>query len=83
MSDLSEAEAEWRPWIERACAAVGVNPADVDVHAIHALTKIVAHELARPMAPVSSFIAGLAIGAAGPDVDREAIYQALAATTDD
>lgn len=62
MSDLEAAEKIWGPWIQRACAAVDVDPAHVDVPTIHALTKDIAHTVARPMAPVGSFILGLAIG---------------------
>ncbi|MCA0337036.1 MAG: DUF6457 domain-containing protein [Actinobacteria bacterium] len=64
MSDLVAAEAQWHGWIEQACAAVGVDPALVDVPMIHALTKDIAHDFARPMAPVGSFILGVALGQA-------------------
>ncbi len=64
MTDLAAAQAQWHGWIEQACGAVGIDPAVVDVAMIHALTKDIAHGFARPMAPVGSFILGVAIGQA-------------------
>lgn len=85
MSDLVAAEARWHEWIESACAAVGVDPQVVDVAMVHALTRDIAHEVARPMAPVGSFILGVALGqaagghaAGGRDVER--VLAALRAT---
>lgn len=85
MSDLVAAEAQWHGWIEQACAAVGVDPALVDVPMIHALTKDIAHDFARPMAPVGSFILGVALGQAGaaggdPHADTENLLARLRAT---
>lgn len=59
---MSEHPASWQQFVERACAEVGVDASLVDVEAILALAKVVAHEGERPMAPVSAFIAGLAAG---------------------
>lgn len=83
MTDLTAADAEWRAWIHDACAAVDVDPDAVDVIGIHALTKEIAHGFARPMAPVGSYILGLAIGAraaTGAPVDPAALSTALLAT---
>ena len=63
MSDLPAAEREWHDWIVEACRSVDVDPSDVDVAGIHDLTKEIAHGFARPMAPVGSYILGLAVGA--------------------
>lgn len=69
MTDHEDRSA-WRPFIERACAAVGVDPALVDEGMILTLTREVAHSGARPMAPVSAFILGLAAGAEEqPNID--------------
>ncbi len=62
-SDLDDAAARCRPWVEQACAALGVDPAAVDVAAIHALTGEVATHAARPLAPVAAFVLGLSEGA--------------------
>ena len=63
MTDLVAAEATWHDWIVEACAALDVDPDLVDVKAIHGLTKRIAHEYERPMAPVGAYILGLAVGA--------------------
>ena len=77
MTDLAAAEQEWHDWIRDACAAVGADPAAVDVTGIHALTKEIAHGFARPMAPVGSYILGLAVGAraAGGAAARPAVAE--------
>ena len=48
----------------------GVDPGAVDVTGIHALTKEIAHGFARPMAPVGSYILGLAVGARAAAASR-------------
>ena len=83
MTDLDAAEQEWHAWIHDACAAVNVDPGAVDIVGIHALTKEIAHGFARPMAPVGSYILGLAMGAraaTGAPVDPEALSAAIRAT---
>ncbi len=84
MTDLhaADARARWEGWVTDACRAVGVDPALVDIDGIHALTKAVAHGFDRPMAPVSSFILGLALAQGGdPDELRAAIESTLPTTS--
>ena len=45
-----------------ACAAVGVDDSAADVSAIHALTRDIAHGVARPMAPVSNCPSASTVG---------------------
>ncbi len=76
MTDLTAAEAQHAQWLAQACAAVGVDVSAVDVAAIHDLTRVVAHDLARPMAPVAAFVWGMALGQqplTAPEVLRAAI----------
>ena len=83
MTDLTAAELQWQVWIIEACGAVGVDPADVDISAIHRLSRDIAHGFARPMAPVGSYILGLAVGARlaqGLAVDQAALTAALRST---
>lgn len=83
MTDLAAAEQEWHDWIRDACDAVGADPAAVDVTGIHALTKEIAHGFARPMAPVGSYILGLAVGAraaGGSLPDQGSLTAAIRAT---
>ena len=76
----TEDRSQWRPFIERACAAVGVDPALVDEDAILSLTREVAHAGARPMAPVAAYVWGRAVGealAAGCRVDADYLGRVL------
>lgn len=69
MSDLNECERRWHDWMVTACDQVGVDPQTVDIVAIHGLTKRVAHNIDRPLAPVSSYILGVAVGMAAASGD--------------
>ena len=83
MTDLDAAEQEWNDWIRDACQAVGPDPDTVDVTGIHALSKEIAHGFARPMAPVGSYILGLAVGARaarGTPADQGSLSAAIRAT---
>ena len=83
MTDLTAAEQHWHDWIHDACAALDVDPGAVDVTGIHALTRDIAHDVARPMAPVGSYILGLAVGASaarGEPVDPAALTAAMRST---
>ena len=50
-------------WTRAVCAELGVDPAAVDRDGVLDMTKDVARGVARPAAPLTAFIAGLAIGA--------------------
>ena len=83
MTDLAVAEQQWSDWIRAACTALDVDPGAVDVTGIHALTKDIAHGFARPMAPVGSYILGVAVGARaarGEEVDPAALTEAIRST---
>jgi hypothetical protein len=83
MTDLAAAETEWHDWIRDACTVLEVDPDTVDVAGIHTLTKEIAHGFARPMAPVGSYILGLAVGARaarGEVVDPDMLTDALRST---
>ena len=77
-----EDRSQWRPFIEAACRAVDIDPGVVDEDAVLNLTRVVAHAGARPMAPVTAFVLGLAVGAspeADPDYLRRLIEDAVTA----
>ena len=83
MTDLAAAEEQWAAWVRAACTAVDVDPCAVDVTGIHALTRDIAHGFARPMAPVGSYILGVAVGARaarGEPVDLVALTAAIRST---
>lgn len=79
MTDLDAVERRWRDWVVHTCARLGIDADLVDIPAIHALTKTVATELDRPLAPVSSFMLGLAIGTRGADADPVALQEVIEA----
>jgi hypothetical protein len=53
-------------WTEAACAELGLDPATVDERLILDLTRVVAHQVDRPAAPLTAFLAGLAAGRGEP-----------------
>ena len=74
MSTMSE-------WIGAVCADLGLelNDQEATTTAVLDLTADVAHGVARPAAPVTAFLVGLAAGrAAGPGTDTDAEVAALA-----
>lgn len=71
-------EAPWRAWIDEVGAAVGVGTEGVRVVDVHDLTRVVARDLGRPMAPVSAYLWGLAC-AAHPDRDPAELRARIAA----
>lgn len=76
---------EWDPWIAQVCDRLGVDASLVDVALVHDLTKQVAHRFARPMAPVSAHIVGIALGLAlaqDPNIDVGATLRDLAASVE-
>ena len=68
--------AGWGRFVARACAAVDVDPALVDINAVLDMTREVAHAGARPMAPVSAYLLGLAMGR-DPDADPERLRRVM------
>ncbi len=57
-------------WTALVCRELGIDPARVDRTAVLDLTRDVAHGVARPAAPLTAYLMGLAQGAgsAPPDV---------------
>ena len=53
-------------WTNRAAAALGIDVA-IDEDDVLDLARVVAHEVERKMAPISTFLAGLAAGKTGGD----------------
>lgn len=80
MTDLEHPHRRWTDWVTEACRAVGVDPERVDIVEIHHLSKEVAHRLERPLAPVSTFILGLALGAARDGGSQEDLLERILGT---
>ncbi|MDT3443053.1 MULTISPECIES: DUF6457 domain-containing protein [unclassified Pseudofrankia] len=57
--------SELDKWVARAGDALGLDPAAIDVPELLDLTRDVAHGVARPAAPLTAFLVGLASGRAG------------------
>jgi uncharacterized protein DUF6457 len=61
-------------WLREAAAAVEVSPTDPAVLSEEAVTVLLdlardaAHGVARPAAPLGTFVLGLAVGASGGDL---------------
>jgi hypothetical protein len=56
-------------WVTDLCQALGLDPAVVDRDLILDLARDAAHGVARPAAPLSTFLVGLAAGRRGADAD--------------
>lgn len=56
-------------WTRTVTQALGLEPGVVDRDLILDMTKDVAHNVARPAAPLTAFLAGLAAGRRGGDAD--------------
>jgi hypothetical protein len=67
-------------WVADAAAALGVDASALDIPAVLDLARDVAHGVARPAAPVTAFLVGLAAGRAGGDASavRESTEAVLA-----
>lgn len=79
-ADLDAAHPDWDAWVERTCDALQLDADTVDIRLVHEVSKHVSHQVTRPLAPVSSYILGIAIGRAierGETMDAAA-RQALA-----
>ena len=76
---MAEDRSEWRPFIQRASAAVGVDADLVDEDLILELTASIAHDGVRPMAPVGAYILGLAVGAGGDVEELKAAIEEIIA----
>ncbi|WP_131787350.1 DUF6457 domain-containing protein [Protofrankia symbiont of Coriaria ruscifolia] len=54
-------------WVVDAAGALDLDPALLDVHGVLDLARDVAHTIARPAAPLTAFLVGLAAGCNGGD----------------
>lgn len=56
-------------WVAEASAALGIETDTSATAVILDLARDVAHDVARPAAPVTAYLLGLAVGRAGGDTD--------------
>lgn len=77
-----EDRAAWHPFVERVCKALELDPTRVDIDAILDMTREIAHAGARPMAPVSAYLLGIAVEQqpdASPEFLRRVVEDAATA----
>lgn len=59
-------------WIRETCAELGIDPGDVHRDLILDVARDVAHGVARPAAPLTAYLLGLAVGRGTPVRDAAA-----------
>ena len=65
-------------WTAALCAELGIDPADVGQKTVLDLTRVVAHTVDRPAAPLTAYFLGLAVGRGEPLAETAARLQQLA-----
>ncbi|GAA3508654.1 DUF6457 domain-containing protein [Actinomadura keratinilytica] len=65
-------------WIEAVCRELGLARGEVDRDLVLDLARDVAHGVARPGAPLTAFLLGLAVGRGAPARDAAARITELA-----
>jgi hypothetical protein len=65
-------------WVAELAEALGVDPAVVDRQLILDVARDAAHGVARPAAPLTTFLVGYAAGLSGADADAIAAKAAIA-----
>jgi hypothetical protein len=63
-------------WTAAVCADLGIDPATADIKAVLDLARDVAHGVARPAAPLTAYLVGVAVGRG---LDPAAASQRIAA----
>ena len=67
-------------WAAQAATALGLEPAAVDQQAVLDLARDVAYAVARPAAPLTAYLLGLAVGRGADPAGAAATIRELAAT---
>lgn len=57
-------EAVLQEWVAKLCQAFEIEDIEIDVQAVLNVAGVAAHQVVRPAAPLTTFIAGLAAGLA-------------------
>jgi len=53
-------------WTEAVCAEFGIDPSANATRAVLDVTRDVAHQVARPAAPLTAYLLGIAVGRGEP-----------------
>jgi hypothetical protein len=67
-------------WTATVCADLGLDPAAADTMTVLDLARDVAHGVARPAAPLTAYLVGVAVGRGLPLPDAAGRISALAAS---
>jgi Domain of unknown function (DUF6457) len=67
-------------WTEAVCAELGLDPGAVDPKALLDVARDVAHAVARPAAPLTAYLLGLAVGRGIPAPEAAARVGRLASS---
>lgn len=67
-------------WTAAVCADLGLDASAVDLRAVLDLARDVAHGVARPAAPFTAYLVGVAVGRGLPLPDAAGRVSALAAS---
>ena len=70
-------------WTAAVCADLGLDASAADLRAVLDLTRDVAHGVARPAAPLTAYLLGVAVGRGQALPDAAARISALAAAWDE
>ena len=65
-------------WLAAAAAELGLEPSEVPIGAVLDIARDVAHGVARPAAPLTTFLVGLALGKT-PGADFEDLSKRVTA----
>jgi hypothetical protein len=66
-------------WAAVVCGELGLDPAALDARLVLDLARDVAHGVARPAAPLTAYLLGLAVGQGRPPAEAAARISQLAA----
>jgi hypothetical protein len=69
-------------WTATVCADLGLDPSSADLRAVLDLARDVAHGVARPAAPLTAYLVGVAVGRGLALPDAAGRISALAAGWD-
>jgi hypothetical protein len=66
-------------WTEAACAELGIDPAVMDTRMVLDVARDTAHQVARPAAPLTAYLMGVAVGGGLPPGEAAERVRELAA----
>ena len=66
-------------WAAAVCGELGLDPAALDSRLVLDLARDVAHGVARPAAPLTAYLLGVAVGQGRPPAESAAAISRLAA----